>query len=911
MSRVCVKGVPTYVNEDRLREHFSARGEVTDVRIPKTIDGRSRQMAFVGFKTEEAAAAAIGYFNKSYLDTSRLIVELAYAKGDASMHRPWSKHSEGRSAWEKTHHATSDDEDNSKSKAKSNKGDDANGKDGNDADDPQLQEFLAVMQPRRNTKLWANDTVDNDNGGKGGAIAAKKKSSKDALKAARDEAKPQKVKSKRNKGQKDGSESDDSELYEDVHNEVPKSADASAESSQQEADDLEEPKSGVVMDDAVSNMDYLRSRVATFNDETDEEEEEEDDAKDNDADPLQFDGQNGAVGKHVDAQDDDTDGDEQEAGPSSDAVDAHEHSVHLHGERVNEKPSVCTVNASAAEAEEADLMETGRLFVRNLAYTTTEEELSALFGAYGELSDVHVVRDRETKRSKGFAYVLFLLPEHAVRAKEELDGSVFQGRLLHLIPAKLPPALEARNVDPRAGADARNKFKTEREEQKKASERAGNTKSWNALFMRSDTVADSVAERYGLRKSELVDVEAGDLAVRMALAETQTIAETKKGLEEEGVDVSLLEKAAENNGNIARSNNVLIVKNLPFSTQLADLLPMFEKFGTLGRVVLPSSRALALVEYLEPSDAKPAFRALAYKRFQHVPLYLEWAPEGVFNAGNAKEAANVRAASAHAIVHKKVVESGSKDVVKKVLAAEEEDETRVLFVKNLAFATNDAKLKAHFNKGSPAGLLAATVKMKAKGKDGKKLSMGFGFVEYRTTKEAAAALAKLQGSTLDGHALDIHYSTAAGQATEEEASKARAPDGKGMSSTKLIVRNVAFEATRKDLQQLFAPFGQVKNIRLPRKFDGTHRGFAFVEFVTKREADSAFEAMRNTHLYGRHLVFERAKEEEGLDELRAKTAAQFSALEEGGATAQRAKKRRKATEFVDDAQHAFASHMAD
>lgn len=56
-----------------------------------------------------------------------------------------------------------------------------------------------------------------------------------------------------------------------------------------------------------------------------------------------------------------------------------------------------------------------------------------------------------------------------------------------------------------------------------------------------------------------------------------------------------------------------------------------------------------------------------------------------------------------------------------------------------------------------------------------------------------------------------------------------------------MVRNVAFEATRKDIAGLFSPFGHLKSCRLPKKFDGSHRGFAFVEFTTKQEARNAME----------------------------------------------------------------------
>ena len=58
--------------------------------------------------------------------------------------------------------------------------------------------------------------------------------------------------------------------------------------------------------------------------------------------------------------------------------------------------------------------------------------------------------------------------------------------------------------------------------------------------------------------------------------------------------------------------------------------------------MLPSTRTLALVEFLEPQDARRAFKALAYKRYQHVPLYLEWAPKGIFSSPpKPREAAKV------------------------------------------------------------------------------------------------------------------------------------------------------------------------------------------------------------------------------------------------------------------------------
>ena len=71
-----------------------------------------------------------------------------------------------------------------------------------------------------------------------------------------------------------------------------------------------------------------------------------------------------------------------------------------------------------------------------------------------------------------------------------------------------------------------------------------------------------------------------------------------------------------------------------------------------------------------------------------------------------------------------------------------------------------------------------------------------------------------------------------------------------------MVRNLAFEATRQDVLNLFAALGEVKSCRLPRKFDGSHRGFAFVDFASAAEAKTAITSISGTHLYGRRLVLE-------------------------------------------------------
>ena len=68
--------------------------------------------------------------------------------------------------------------------------------------------------------------------------------------------------------------------------------------------------------------------------------------------------------------------------------------------------------------------ETGRLFIRNIPFSTTEEELREIFQPHGALTEVHIPLD-DNQRSRGFGYVTFVVPECAVMAMSILDGNIF------------------------------------------------------------------------------------------------------------------------------------------------------------------------------------------------------------------------------------------------------------------------------------------------------------------------------------------------------------------------------------------------------------------------------------------------------------------------------------------------------
>jgi RNA recognition motif-containing protein len=76
------------------------------------------------------------------------------------------------------------------------------------------------------------------------------------------------------------------------------------------------------------------------------------------------------------------------------------------------------------------------IFVGNLAFTTTDQELRALFEAYGAVETVRILTDRDTGRSRGFGFVEMPDDPAGERAIEALNGTSLGGRVLTVNEAR-------------------------------------------------------------------------------------------------------------------------------------------------------------------------------------------------------------------------------------------------------------------------------------------------------------------------------------------------------------------------------------------------------------------------------------------------------------------------------------------
>ncbi len=76
------------------------------------------------------------------------------------------------------------------------------------------------------------------------------------------------------------------------------------------------------------------------------------------------------------------------------------------------------------------------IYVSNIPFSVSNEELEDLFGNYGEVSSARIIVDRESKRSRGFGFVEMENDAEARTAIEALDGKEINGRALNVNEAR-------------------------------------------------------------------------------------------------------------------------------------------------------------------------------------------------------------------------------------------------------------------------------------------------------------------------------------------------------------------------------------------------------------------------------------------------------------------------------------------
>mgnify|MGYP004001594029 CR=1 FL=1 len=99
-------------------------------------------------------------------------------------------------------------------------------------------------------------------------------------------------------------------------------------------------------------------------------------------------------------------------------------------------------------------MKKDKVYVGNLPYNTTEDELKDFFGQYGQIKSVNIIVDHHSGRSKGFGFISFASDEEG-EAALAANSQDFNGRQLNVNTAKDNPNRGGRGGDRDGGGDSR------------------------------------------------------------------------------------------------------------------------------------------------------------------------------------------------------------------------------------------------------------------------------------------------------------------------------------------------------------------------------------------------------------------------------------------------------------------------
>jgi RNA recognition motif-containing protein len=102
------------------------------------------------------------------------------------------------------------------------------------------------------------------------------------------------------------------------------------------------------------------------------------------------------------------------------------------------------------------------IYISNLSFNVTDDDLRDYFAEYGEVSSAKVIMDKFTGKSRGFAFVEMSDDDAAKKAIEELDGATVDGRVIGVSVAKPREDRGADNSGGSGGFQRRNNFSSSR-----------------------------------------------------------------------------------------------------------------------------------------------------------------------------------------------------------------------------------------------------------------------------------------------------------------------------------------------------------------------------------------------------------------------------------------------------------------
>lgn len=148
---------------------------------------------------------------------------------------------------------------------------------------------------------------------------------------------------------------------------------------------------------------------------------------------------------------------------------------------------------------------------------------------------------------------------------------------------------------------------------------------------------------------------------------------------------------------------------------------------------------------------------------------------------------------------------------------------------------------------------------------------GYGYVKYALPTDADAAVKTLNKQDVEGRKLRVSIARPR-KGVQASGSPSGDPQKKAARRRfRLIVRNLSWDTDGGELKKLFLTHSRVVDVHVPRKADGAHRGFAFVEVASEADANNAINTLNAREVGGRQIAVDHAVSKERYRRLEQST----------------------------------------
>ncbi|XP_078364761.1 RNA-binding protein 28-like isoform X2 [Oculina patagonica] len=477
-----------------------------------------------------------------------------------------------------------------------------------------------------------------------------------------------------------------------------------------------------------------------------------------------------------------------------------------------------------SKSEDRSLVSQKVLFVRNLPFTTTDQDLENLFSEVGPIKRSFVIRDKGAKSlCRGFGYVTFALADDAQRAIDVVK--TFGGRQLSVCFADKKPKHEKRKMKQAASAevddDANNKdkeveemspddddeeemppkkkLKSSEQEEKIKTQKRGTGRDIGRTVVLTKLATDLNQNHIRKKCRKIGPVEKVTYPVEgreepTAFVIFQSHKDAREAVQKLNgkmfkgnfIEVSLLSREGKQPNVKSLKKSKVIIRNLSFKCKEDDIKKFFSQFGQITDVHIPTklegkrkrSLGFGFVQFSSVFEAAKAIKEANMKEIAGRPVAVDWAlSKTVYQTKKGHEDENT--------------ETGHEDKEKNKLDEDEEDA----------------------DEASGSG------------------------------SDADSGEENLDNSDSEGEE-EGEDKDSDEEFTQRETLQIKKP--KQLSDVKegktLFIRNISFDTSEDSLQELFEQFGEVDYCKLLEdKRTGHSRGMAFVKYKTVESAEECLE----------------------------------------------------------------------